>query len=155
MVEAQGCLCRKERRRVSLLSNHFNLNTNYIIDIHILYVSLVMLTKRATRIAPGHSWGNIITVRLVHFINKFIYSKFSNFDGDLYKVHTHSQGTRCWNGPERSVKAMIECGLENEIIEVSEPEKCEYHFRMLSPAVCQHAENNQEIKNAKPIHEEL
>ncbi|KAI9333075.1 glucosidase II beta subunit-like-domain-containing protein [Pilaira anomala] len=89
--------------------------------------------------------------------------KFKKFDGgedNVYKVHVHSQGTRCWNGPERSVRAKIECGLKNEILEVSEPEKCEYHYRMLSPAVCQSndkVEETQENINKKntPIHEEL
>ncbi|GAA5816614.1 hypothetical protein MFLAVUS_010144 [Mucor flavus] len=85
--------------------------------------------------------------------------KFEKFDGDkdLYEVHVHTHGTRCWNGPERSVKAKIECGLKNEIIEVSEPEKCEYHYRMLSPAVCQ-ADDKVQQQNQKPlipIHEEL
>ncbi|GAN11617.1 endoplasmic reticulum protein [Mucor ambiguus] len=90
--------------------------------------------------------------------------KFAKFDGsdDLYKVHIHSHGTRCWNGPERSVKATIECGLNNEILDVSEPEKCEYHFRMLSPAVCKSvadAEKEETIQKdsngKKPVHEEL
>ncbi|OAC97577.1 hypothetical protein MUCCIDRAFT_86908 [Mucor lusitanicus CBS 277.49] len=91
--------------------------------------------------------------------------KFAKFDGgdDLYKVHIHSHGTRCWNGPERSVKATIECGLNNEIIDVSEPEKCEYHFRMLSPAVCQSVADVEKKETAhkdsssskKPVHEEL
>ncbi|CAO3646669.1 unnamed protein product [Mucor fragilis] len=86
--------------------------------------------------------------------------KFAKFDGgdDLYKVHTHIHGTRCWNGPERSVKATIECGLNNEILDVSEPEKCEYHFRMLSPAVCKSvadAEKKETIHSKKPVHEEL
>ncbi|KAI9033871.1 glucosidase II beta subunit-like-domain-containing protein [Phycomyces nitens] len=56
---------------------------------------------------------------------------------DRYHEHLHSHGTRCWNGPERSVRAFFECGAETEILEVSEPEKCEYHFRMRSPAVCE------------------
>ncbi|KAI8088481.1 glucosidase II beta subunit-like-domain-containing protein [Thamnidium elegans] len=86
--------------------------------------------------------------------------KFEKFDGDkdLYKVHVHTHGTRCWNGPERSVKAKIECGLKNEILEVSEPEKCEYHYRMLSPAVCQSDDKVQQQQTEKsfiPIHEEL
>ncbi|KAI7869248.1 glucosidase II beta subunit-like-domain-containing protein [Spinellus fusiger] len=56
--------------------------------------------------------------------------------GDYYREHLHSNGARCWNGPERSVRVFIDCGAETEILEVSEPEKCEYHFRMNSPAVC-------------------
>ncbi|KAI9484061.1 MAG: glucosidase II beta subunit-like-domain-containing protein [Benjaminiella poitrasii] len=89
--------------------------------------------------------------------------KFEKFDGkegdDRYKVHIHTRGTRCWNGPERSVKATIECGVKNEIVEVSEPEKCEYHYRMLSPAVCQSIaeaeKHQQQTANNKPVHEEL
>ncbi|KAL7330873.1 hypothetical protein PS15p_203155 [Mucor circinelloides] len=90
--------------------------------------------------------------------------KFAKFDGgdDLYKVHIHNHGTRCWNGPERSVKATIECGLNNEILDVSEPEKCEYHFRMLSPAVCKSVADvdkkeatHKDSDNKKPVHEEL
>ncbi|KAL9549012.1 hypothetical protein MBANPS3_005424 [Mucor bainieri] len=91
--------------------------------------------------------------------------KFAKFDGgddDVYKVHTHNHGTRCWNGPERSVKATIECGLNNEILDVSEPEKCEYHFRMLSPVVCKSVADaekeeamHKESNNKKPVHEEL
>jgi protein kinase C substrate 80K-H len=99
-------------------------------------------------------------------------SKFDKFDGpenNIYKVHSHLHGTRCWNGPERSVKATIECGLNNEILEVSEPEKCEYHYRMISPAVCQsmnepeqintsnhhHHQDDSDNKSKKPVHEEL
>ncbi|KAI8368154.1 glucosidase II beta subunit-like-domain-containing protein [Radiomyces spectabilis] len=55
---------------------------------------------------------------------------------DYYREQSFTHGTRCWNGPERSVRAFIDCGAETEIIEVTEPEKCEYHFRMRSPAVC-------------------
>ncbi|KAG1451956.1 hypothetical protein G6F46_006000 [Rhizopus delemar] len=75
--------------------------------------------------------------------------KFKEFIGGDVTQHIHDQGTRCWNGPERSVKAVIQCGVENEILEVSEPEKCEYLFRIISPAVC------QEMTTKEPIHEEL
>ncbi|CEG64825.1 hypothetical protein RMATCC62417_01734 [Rhizopus microsporus] len=81
--------------------------------------------------------------------------KFSEFTGDgddKYKRHSHTQGTRCWNGPERSVKAIIDCGVKNEILEVSEPEKCEYLYRVTSPAVCQEIE--QQPKKSI-VHEEL
>lgn len=45
---------------------------------------------------------------------------------------------------------------------MAESEKCEYHFRMLSPTVCKSVANveekegiNQESANKKPVHEEL
>ncbi|CEP18764.1 hypothetical protein [Parasitella parasitica] len=89
--------------------------------------------------------------------------KFAKFDGgdELYKVHVHDRGTRCWNGPERSVRASFECGVKNEIIDVSEPEKCEYHYRLLSPAVCKSVADAEKdtiensANNRKPVHEEL
>ncbi|ORX59549.1 hypothetical protein DM01DRAFT_1282469 [Hesseltinella vesiculosa] len=70
-----------------------------------------------------------------------------------YLEHTHLHGTRCWNGPERSVKAIFECGSETEILDVMEPEKCEYHFRVRSPAVCPSPESLDPPK--AHVHEEL
>lgn len=43
---------------------------------------------------------------------------------------------KCWNGPERSVSVDLSCGLTNEILSISEPEKCEYHFTATTPALC-------------------
>ena len=30
----------------------------------------------------------------------------------------------------------MSCGLENVVLSVSEPEKCEYAFKVTSPALC-------------------
>lgn len=74
----------------------------------------------------------------------------------MYSVHSHTHGTRCWNGPDRSVKVFFECGSENEILSVTEPEKCEYHFTAKSPAVCQSIPDMEEtVEHKKPVHEEL
>ncbi|KAI8072905.1 glucosidase II beta subunit-like-domain-containing protein [Gongronella butleri] len=90
-----------------------------------------------------------------------------NFEGfvggdgaDAYLAHAHTHGARCWNGPERSVKAVFECGSTTEILDVMEPEKCEYRFRMRSPAVCPSPESlAQQHKQAHAgpghTHEEL
>uniref|UniRef100_A0AC35U0V9 Glucosidase 2 subunit beta n=1 Tax=Rhabditophanes sp. KR3021 TaxID=114890 RepID=A0AC35U0V9_9BILA len=48
--------------------------------------------------------------------------------------YTHGQG--CWNGPDRSTKVVIECGNETELVDASEPAKCEYQFTLVTPAVC-------------------
>ena len=48
----------------------------------------------------------------------------------------YEHGLKCWNGPERSARVVIECGIENQLVKVSEPEKCEYLIRMTSPVVC-------------------
>ena len=60
----------------------------------------------------------------------------------------YSRGTKCWNGPERSVRATFECGGETEILEVTEPEKCEYQYRMKTPAICPIPE---ELNKEQPV----
>ncbi|RHZ74133.1 hypothetical protein Glove_227g94 [Diversispora epigaea] len=60
----------------------------------------------------------------------------SKDDPNYYTQQIYANGVRCWNGPERSVKLNLECGMDNEIISVVEPEKCEYHLKMKTPAVC-------------------
>ncbi|KAI8876619.1 hypothetical protein K501DRAFT_288806 [Backusella circina FSU 941] len=94
----------------------------------------------------------------------FLGDAYQKSNRDNARTHLGLRGTRCWNGPERSVKASIECGKENEIIEVSEPEKCEYHYRMKSPAVCETIEDpvlREPVFEKKPdvkkpiVHEEL
>ncbi|KAF8931275.1 hypothetical protein BGZ58_007724 [Dissophora ornata] len=62
--------------------------------------------------------------------------KFSSWEGDNYDTQMYTGGTKCWNGPDRSVKLMMICGTENKILSVSEPAKCEYIFKMQTPAVC-------------------
>ncbi|KAF9325374.1 hypothetical protein BG006_011144 [Podila minutissima] len=62
--------------------------------------------------------------------------KFSHWEGANYDVQVYSGGTKCWNGPDRSVKLVMTCGTQNEIISVAEPAKCEYVFRFQTPAVC-------------------
>ncbi|CAG8804785.1 5998_t:CDS:2, partial [Racocetra fulgida] len=72
----------------------------------------------------------------------------SKDDPQHYTQMLYENGARCWNGPARSVKVYLECGAENQILSVSEPEKCEYHMKMITPAVC--LENN----SPKIVHDE-
>ncbi|KAF9320731.1 hypothetical protein BGZ91_004674 [Linnemannia elongata] len=62
--------------------------------------------------------------------------KFSGWEGDNYDVQMYTGGAKCWNGPERSVKLVMSCGTKTEIVSVTEPEKCEYLFKLQTPAVC-------------------
>ncbi|KAG6829689.1 hypothetical protein H0H92_003807 [Tricholoma furcatifolium] len=55
---------------------------------------------------------------------------------DYYKKQIYKRGTRCWNGPERSVDLVLSCGLENALLSVVELEKCEYQFTATTPALC-------------------
>ncbi|XVF19148.1 hypothetical protein REPUB_Repub11eG0084100 [Reevesia pubescens] len=55
---------------------------------------------------------------------------------DSYKMMVFSNGERCWNGPDRSMKLKLRCGLKNEITDVDEPSRCEYVALLSSPALC-------------------
>ncbi|KAI4336653.1 hypothetical protein L6164_015151 [Bauhinia variegata] len=56
---------------------------------------------------------------------------------DSYKVMIFSNGDKCWNGPDRSLKVKLKCGLKNEITDVDEPSRCEYVAVLSTPALCQ------------------
>ncbi|KAG2175549.1 hypothetical protein INT43_001196 [Umbelopsis isabellina] len=88
---------------------------------------------------------------------------FESFSGssdanspEYHSKQLYNHGAKCWNGPERSVKAVFECGSTTEILEVTEPEKCEYQFKMRSPAACSHIATKEEKESeARIVHQEL
>ncbi|WVQ94203.1 hypothetical protein IAU59_001281 [Kwoniella sp. CBS 9459] len=53
-----------------------------------------------------------------------------------YSKQMYKNGAKCWNGPMRSVGVDITCGTKNELLSIAEPEKCEYRFKVTSPALC-------------------
>ncbi|KAJ7265858.1 glucosidase II beta subunit-like-domain-containing protein [Mycena haematopus] len=57
-------------------------------------------------------------------------------DPAYYEKQIYNHGTRCWNGPERSVALVLKCGTENAMHTVAELEKCEYQITGTSPALC-------------------
>lgn len=60
---------------------------------------------------------------------------FTGWENDyLLMKYEHGQG--CWNGPNRSAKVVLSCGVEDQLTAVSEPSRCEYDFRLTTPAVC-------------------
>ncbi|XP_048327512.1 glucosidase 2 subunit beta isoform X2 [Ziziphus jujuba] len=84
------------------------------------YVYKVCPYKQASQM-EGHS-----TTRL---------GQWDKFE-DSYKVMVFSNGDRCWNGPDRSLKVKLRCGLKNEVTDVDEPSRCEYVALLSTPAVC-------------------
>ncbi|XP_051142632.1 glucosidase 2 subunit beta [Andrographis paniculata] len=55
---------------------------------------------------------------------------------DSYRVMQFRNGDKCWNGPDRSLKVKLRCGLKNELADVDEPSRCEYLALLSTPAVC-------------------
>ncbi|KAI9595917.1 glucosidase II beta subunit-like-domain-containing protein [Syncephalis fuscata] len=53
-----------------------------------------------------------------------------------YRVMRFEEGLQCWDGPQRSVKVELTCGIEEKLLSVEEPEKCVYLMKMTTPAVC-------------------
>ncbi|KAL9231398.1 hypothetical protein vseg_006631 [Gypsophila vaccaria] len=81
---------------------------------------------------------------------------------DSYKAMLFSNGDRCWNGPDRSMRVKLRCGLKNEVTDVDEPSRCEYVALLSTPSVCRE-EKLLELKqkldalnNQQPLnHDEL
>ncbi|KAH9788977.1 glucosidase 2 subunit beta [Citrus sinensis] len=94
------------------------------------YVYKVCPYKKATQ-EEGHS-----TTRL---------GSWDKFE-DSYHIMLFSNGDKCWNGPDRSMKVRLRCGLKNEVTDVDEPSRCEYVALLYTPAVCSE-EKLQELQH--------
>lgn len=66
---------------------------------------------------------------------------------EYYGKMYYTRGTKCWNGPQRSATLIVSCGVENALLSVAEPEKCEYQFKITSPAACLPLEAVQESRD--------
>jgi protein kinase C substrate 80K-H len=64
--------------------------------------------------------------------NSIDIGKFASFDG---KVMTFEGGTKCWNGPQRSLKVEFYCG--DGITNIAEPETCTYTGKMGTWFMCE------------------
>ena len=54
-----------------------------------------------------------------------------------YSVMKFENGEKCWNGPSRSTAVTLKCGLSEEVLAASEPNRCEYAMEFSTPAVCE------------------
>jgi len=73
-------------------------------------------------------------------------------EADKYSVQKYADGQHCWNGPARSTVIHVECGEELELFDVKEPAKCEYEFKLRSPAACP---DPASLPDAFALHTEL
>lgn len=73
----------------------------------------------------------------------------------MYSKQKYDKGLTCWNGPERSVEVrgiiaakmtksdeiglfqvLLRCGVESQLVEATEPGRCEYRFIFETPVAC-------------------
>lgn len=51
-------------------------------------------------------------------------------------VLVFDRGQKCWNGPTRSLRVELACGMEEVLSAVTEPETCTYRAVLETPAAC-------------------
>ena len=64
------------------------------------------------------------------------WGKWNGPPNNLHSVMVYEDGEKCWNGPSRSATITIVCGLEDQLLSASEPNRCEYALDFSTPAVC-------------------
>ncbi|KAM6495455.1 Glucosidase II beta subunit-like domain containing protein [Amanita muscaria] len=101
----------------------------------------------------GEAWQKPLNGGTTFSLGRFASWDTSANPGEpaYYQKQVYKHGTRCWNGPERSVILLLSCGAENTLTSVIELQKCEYQLTATTPALCLPVE---EDKNA-PAKEEL
>ncbi|KAG6535608.1 hypothetical protein ZIOFF_000630 [Zingiber officinale] len=107
-------LSGKEKEFYSFYDHCFERNQNK-------YVYKVCPFKKASQV-EGHS-----TTQL---------GRWERFE-ESYSVMQFLNGDRCWNGPDRSLKIRLRCGLKDELMDVDEPSRCEYVTSYLKPLASQ------------------
>ncbi|KAK0545536.1 hypothetical protein OC845_005058 [Tilletia horrida] len=64
------------------------------------------------------------------------HNKSNEKEDEFYLTQRYANGQHCWNGPARSVLVDLSCGVQNELFDVFEAEKCVYSMKVRTPAVC-------------------
>ncbi|KAK1429043.1 hypothetical protein QVD17_11242 [Tagetes erecta] len=83
--------------------------------------------------------------------------KWEKFE-ESYNVMLFSNGDNCWNGPDRSLKVRLRCGLKIEVADIDEPSRCEYAATLTTPALCLEGklkELEDELGKQPRLHDEL
>lgn len=65
--------------------------------------------------------------------------RYKEIDSSNPHLMIYDSGDRCWGAPDRSTKVTLICGDENKVLDVKEPNKCEYALTFQTPAACSQA----------------
>lgn len=87
---------------------------------------------------PKHGGSGTRLGKFEQWVHEGVEQGETSYSGMMY-----SGGQQCWNGPARSTKVLFKCGLENKLLSVTEPNKCEYEMVFETPASCSEQLNNQ------------
>ncbi|VDO25804.1 unnamed protein product [Heligmosomoides polygyrus] len=71
------------------------------------------------------------------------WKEWSGLTERKYSKQSYKDGQQCWNGPQRSTEVEIQCGETSELVEATEPAKCEYYFVFRTPAACVDPDRDQ------------
>ena len=126
------------------------LNT-LIKNIRINFVRLIIVLKGLilkVRVLKIYATLTFCTPEKIVFacqFNSYTYSaggsetrlgKWEKWEDELYNVQLYEHGVQCWNGPQRSTRVVMRCGLRNALVASTEPNRCEYKFVFETPALC-------------------
>eukprot|EP01006_Ploeotia_vitrea_P063945 TRINITY_DN8659_c0_g1_i2.p1 TRINITY_DN8659_c0_g1~~TRINITY_DN8659_c0_g1_i2.p1 ORF type:complete len:449 (-),score=117.27 TRINITY_DN8659_c0_g1_i2:108-1343(-) len=64
-------------------------------------------------------------------------SDYGNYGSTELTTQEYKDGQGCWQGPDRSTTVYFKCGVEDRVLSVDEPSRCEYTMEVESPAACQ------------------
>ena len=53
-----------------------------------------------------------------------------------FSAMKYSNGEKCWNGPNRSCRVLLQCGAVEELLSANEPDRCQYEVEFTTPAAC-------------------
>ncbi|CAD7948072.1 unnamed protein product [Amoebophrya sp. A25] len=79
--------------------------------------------------------------------------RFSHFEGDNKMIFTG--GDMCPGGPERNLHVYLQCGKEERILGIDEPDRCVYRAKLTHPALCKAASLANSETPDRPANYEL
>jgi protein kinase C substrate 80K-H len=82
-------------------------------------------------------------------MGNFVGWDVEHYDEGRKIVMKYENGQHCWNGPNRSTKVVLECSEREEILKVSESEKCVYRMEVGTSAVCEGNGNERAEKDIR------